>query len=138
MDSAFDRVTAALTNWGSVQRGPNWTCPTSNHTRGDVKPSLTLTRGSNKVLLHCQMGCATRDILEELGLEMTDLFDEELLTETERQEVARYVYQSAEGKALFAKIRFHPKSFMVVHEVASGWVSGLGDAQRVLYRLPEV
>jgi hypothetical protein len=135
MDSAFERVTAALTNWGSVQRGPNWNCPTSNHSRGDVKPSLTITRGGNKVLLHCQMGCSTQDIIAELGLEMTDLFDEEL---AEKQEVARYVYQSAEGKALFAKIRYHPKSFSVVHEVASGWVSGLGDAQRVLYRLPEV
>lgn len=139
MSSAYERVAEALTAWGSVQRfNGNWNCPTTNHLRGDVNPSLTITRGGNKVLLHCQMGCATRDILEELGLEMTDLFDEELMMETEKQEVARYVYQSAEGKSLFAKIRYNPKSFSIVHEVASGWVSGLGEAQRVLYRLPEV
>lgn len=133
-ETAFDKVTSALSLFGSNRKGENWNCPTSSHTNGDRKPSLQVTRNGVGVGLYCHMGCGVDDIVEALGLTVQDLFDRE----QERQEVCRYQYQDDDGKVLFAKIRYQPKGFSVVHPNGAGWVSGIGDQRRVLYRLPEV
>jgi 5S rRNA maturation endonuclease (ribonuclease M5) len=84
----------------------------------------------------CHAGCDVKDIVAEIGLAMTDLFDEPL--EKVSQEVARYHYTNLDGDILFTKIRYEPKKFSIGHENGNGWEWGLGDARRVLYRLPEV
>jgi 5S rRNA maturation endonuclease (ribonuclease M5) len=81
------------------------------------------------------MGCDVKDIVSALGLEMKDLFDAQ---EDQRREVARYNYCDEQGNVVFAKLRYEPKSFMVVHPNGGGWTPGIGDAPRVLYRLPDV
>ena len=45
-------------------------CPT--HT--DKKASLTVTEKEDKILIYCHAGCRTYDILNELGLKMSDLY----------------------------------------------------------------
>ena len=132
--SALERVTDALISAGSSQRyGGNWHCPGS-HSNGDRNPSLSVSYNGRTVRLKCHTGCTTEDILEILGLEMTDLFDEPLV----RREVARYKYLSDHGEVLFAKIRMEPKDFRISHPVGDIWESGLGDIQRVIYNLPQV
>ena len=42
----------------------------------DREPSLSVTEGDDgRALLKCFAGCATEDIVAELGLEMKDLFE---------------------------------------------------------------
>lgn len=48
-------------------------CPSHN----DGRPSLSVRAIEGSVLLYCMAGCQTIDVLDALGLEMTDLFDDE-------------------------------------------------------------
>lgn len=133
MENAFDRITAALTSWGSTRKGDHyWQCPSPAHKNGDRKPSLTVSRGNGKVLLNCHLGCGTKDIIDQLGLTMNDLFDEENRVKTE---VARYRYIDENGEPQFEKVRYEPKDFVVMRPSGE---YGIGDAQRVLYHLPEL
>jgi 5S rRNA maturation endonuclease (ribonuclease M5) len=133
--NALTRVTDALISAGSSQRfGGNWHCPGSMHSSGDRNPSLSVSYNGRTVRLKCHTGCSTEDILEILGMTMTDLFDEPLI----RREVARYKYLSGDGEVLFAKIRMEPKDFRIKHPVGDSWEGGLGDIKRVIYNLPKV
>lgn len=50
-------------------------CPTSNHKHGDRSRGLSLREGDDgRVLLHCFAGCAAHEVVEAVGLELTDLF----------------------------------------------------------------
>ena len=49
-------------------------CPTSAHADGDRHPGLTGKVAGSKILLRCQAGCATQDILREMGLDWKALF----------------------------------------------------------------
>ena len=133
---AVDRVIEALHAAGSSQRyGGNWNCPGTGHPDGDRNPSLHLTSNGKGVAVTCHRGCDTKEIVEILGLEMSDLFDEPI----ERREVARYPYLDESGEVLFAKVRMEPKDFRIRHPNGNGeWVSGLGDIRRVIYNLPSV
>lgn len=129
--TAYDNVLAALSACGSSKRGDNWSCPGPLHVNGDRKPSLHVDFREGRVLLNCFAGCDTRDIVSALGLEMKDLFGE-------RREVARYIYRDVNGCELFAKHRYEPKDFLVFHKEGDGWEPKIGNAQPVLYRLPEL
>ena len=132
---ALERVTDALISAGSSQRyGGNWNCVTGNHSNGDRNPSLSVSYNGRTVALNCHTGCSVEEILDVIGLGMTDLFDEPLV----RKEVARYKYLSHDGEVLFAKIRMEPKDFRIKHPVGDEWIGGMGDIQRVIYNLPAV
>jgi DNA primase len=44
----------------------------------DKSPSLSIRDNGGKVLLHCFGGCETGDVLDAIGLELSDLFDQPL------------------------------------------------------------
>ena len=44
----------------------------------DANPSMSVTARDGKVLLHCHAGCQTAEIVSALGLEMKDLFEDDL------------------------------------------------------------
>lgn len=48
-------------------------CPSHN----DGRPSLSVKKIEGQVLLYCMAGCTTSDVVEAVGLSMTDLFDDE-------------------------------------------------------------
>lgn len=127
LETAFDKVTAALVSNGSTHRGKNWTCPVHD----DSKASMTVTKCDDGVVMYCHAGCDTKDIVSMLGLSMSDLFDK-----IEPRPVANYDYTDLDGTILYRKTRFEPKDFLVVHPNGNGWVNGKGEAQSVLYRLP--
>jgi hypothetical protein len=55
----------------------------------DKSPSLSLSRGvDGRALVHCYAGCATRDVLAAVGLEMRDLFLDNL-SQDQRQQYRR-------------------------------------------------
>lgn len=54
-------------------------CPVVGHGKGngDRNPSLSVTETDDKILLNCFAGCPTEDVVNELGLELKDLFQGE-------------------------------------------------------------
>lgn len=76
----------------------------------DKSPSLSLSRGKDgRALVHCYAGCETRDVLAAVGLEMRDLFPENLSQEQRAQhrreklakerQFERLVIDAAKGSA---------------------------------------
>jgi len=115
-----------------IKDGYNVLCPIHD----DKKPSLSVVQKDNKILIHCQAGCDSKNILQSLGLTMADLSLNKLSV---RKVVAIYDYHDENGKFLFQAVRFEPKAFAQRHKDESGnWVWNLKGVRRVLYRLPEI
>ena len=73
----------------------------------DKKQSLSIGRGQKGVVLKCQAGCDTRDIIARVGLKPRDLFyDSQEKPKEKRQIVATYDYPGG-----VQKIRYSDKSF---------------------------
>lgn len=71
--SAYARLVDRL---GTPDRSDRVRCPGPNHKRGDRNPSLRLTEGTGRALLHCYAGCETEDIMQALDLTMPALHDD--------------------------------------------------------------
>jgi hypothetical protein len=128
----------------------------------DHDPSLSVKEENGKVLLNCHAGCGTESVVHAIGLEMKDLFAEDVDSSWkpwEGTEVAVYTYTDADGNPLFQVVRYemhdqaHPaygekrflqRRYAPDHPEAGkkccpdGYVWGLKDIQRVLFNLPEV
>jgi len=76
----------------------------------DKSPSLSLSRGDDgRALVHCYAGCETRDVLAAVGLELRDLFPDNLSQEQRQQyqrnkleaehRFERLVIEAAKGEA---------------------------------------
>ncbi len=52
--------------------------------------------------------------------------------------VATYNYRNGSGEPLYRVCKTDPKDFFQERRVGDGWVKGLGDIGRVLYRLPDL
>lgn len=134
-DTAYERVTRALaevTRWQPPNDKGDWLCPAHN----DRSPSLSVNRGNKGVVLKCQAGCDTTEILRRLNLSMSDLFDEERNGKPDI--VATYDYVDEEGRLLFQVVRMVPKDFRQRRPAGDGWEWRIADTRRVLYRLPRV
>jgi hypothetical protein len=139
MGNAFDKVTAALSAAGCHQsrEGGDWTCPTHD----DSTPSLSVSNGDGKVLVHCHASesCTPEAIVERIGLRVSDLFDEPATLGPKRRIAATYDYVDEAGDLLFQVVRFEPKDFRQRRPDGHGaWIWNLQGMRRVLYRLPEV
>jgi hypothetical protein len=138
---AFGRVCDALDQVGCRSTGSgrqrSYTCPSHD----DRNPSLSVTDGESRVLLHCHAGCDTDDVLEKLGLTRASLFDDQRgRDQPRRRVVAEYRYVDEQGELAFVKERLEPKSFRIKRpDGCGGWAWGLApDTPRVLYRLPQL
>ena len=75
--------------------GQDWQCPAHD----DLKASLGVKASvDGKVLLNCQAGCTTEEVVKALKLEWTDLFPKK------RPEVA-YTYTDEENRLLFQVVK---------------------------------
>ena len=81
-----------------------WTarCPAHD----DTSPSLSVTRGDDKWLVHCHRGCSVDDILDALHLKPRDLFDDDTTPTTKSRITDIYDYDG-----VFEVVRLSPKSF---------------------------
>lgn len=141
-EHSFDRIRAALLGRGAriVVKSPDRfraTCPAHS----DRNPSLSVSRVDGKVLLRCFAGCATKQIVDLLGLKMADLFQGTMVRPRRREIEATYDYSDASGSAQLQKVRYSGKQF--------GWrrrdparpgrfLSGIDGASPVLYRVQEL
>jgi 5S rRNA maturation endonuclease (ribonuclease M5) len=134
-ESAFERVTAALDAKTGPGRNGQWRCPAHD----DSNPSLTVTDGGGKVILHCHRDCTANDIVAALDLTMRDLFDQTETNGNSKTIAATYDYTDLAGVLLFQKVRYSPKSFSQRRpDGRGGWEWKLGDVAQPLYRLPEL
>lgn len=106
----------------------------------DKNPSLSVTEGEGgRVLLHCHAGCSYEAITTALGLRVNGNGYHPQAQPVPQHIVATYDYVDAAGKLLFQKVRYVPKNFKVRRPDGKGsWAWGLGDAQPVLYHLPDL
>ncbi|MGH3447545.1 MAG: hypothetical protein ACRDP4_07965, partial [Nocardioidaceae bacterium] len=139
--TAFDRVLHAVEQaTGNSARGNGRQRSARCPAHDDSNPSLSITRGSDRVLLHCHGGCDTDDVLTAAGLTRTDLYDEPLEPRRSHNEiVATYDYHDEHGQLLYQVCRMHPKSFRQRRpDPTGGWLWKMGETRRVLYKLPHV
>lgn len=109
-----------------------WMVTCSAH--DDRTPSLHVSAGQDgRVLLKCQAGCETGDVLGADELDWPDLFPNG--NGNGRVEVATYGYTDEHGEVLFEVVRFHPKDFRQRRPNGEWGIEGV---RRVLYRLPRV
>src|SRR5262245_46126335 len=97
-----------------------WTarCPCPAHARGDRRPSLSIAVGEKGVVLKCFTGCDTKDIVQQLGLSLSDLFREQPAGVSARGtkkssscEIV-YSYNDEAGHLLFQVVRGPNKKFL--------------------------
>lgn len=141
-ETAYDRVTRALEAAGSprpANESLNWRCPAHD----DGQASLNVTAVDGKVLIRCHANCPTSEVLDAIGLRMSDLFDappERSGNGSEKPEIeATYDYTDEAGRQLFQVVRMRPKGFRQRRsDGRGGWVWNLQDTRREIYHLPAV
>jgi putative DNA primase/helicase len=117
----------------------------------DRTPSLSVSRGEGgKVVMYCHAKCTINAICAAIGLKPSDLFPpreqrshngngRHHAANGSRRIAQTYDYVSRQGELLFQVCRTEPKGFYQRRpDGHGGWVNGLGDTPRVLYRLPDV
>jgi hypothetical protein len=88
----------------------------------DRKQSLSVGQGQKGIVLKCQAGCDTGNVLACLGLKASDLFDDEKPQER-AQIVAIYDYRGDNGELIAQKLRRSDKSFSWRRpDSAGGWI----------------
>jgi hypothetical protein len=136
--TAFDHLLAALDTYGCKVTGAGRQRMAQCPAHEDRTPSLSLTASESRVLVMCQGGCATDDVLAALQLTRADLFDEPLAPASARREVGAYDYTDEDGHLLYQVVRFEPKTFRQRRPEGAGWTWSLNGTRRVPYRLPAV
>lgn len=139
----LDRVRDALAAHGCpVDARGNARCP--HHE--DKRPSLHVTMGETAVVMHCHVGCATPDIVADIGLAMSDLFLEGVAPVSHGGDTqATYDYRDEDGRLLYQVVRRPGKKFLqrrpptgLEVPVGDEWIWNLKGVTPVLYRLPEI
>jgi len=150
--TAFARLIEALEDHGQRVTGGGRQRSVQCPAHEDRQPSLSITDAETRVLVRCHRGCDTDDVLATLGLARADLFSEprshrggdDWTTWRDRcscKPVARYPYIDEHGELLYEVVRGEHKEFSQRRPdraSRSGWRWSLGDARRVLYRLPDL
>lgn len=143
-ETAFERVSRRLitvTGHDPGDNGTSYRCPAHGGPDGDRRPSLSVTRQDDRVLLYCHRGCSTDAVLAALDLALPDMFDAPAAktTGSERRIERTYDYTDETGALVFQAVRYRPKDFRQRRpDGKGGWEWSLNGTRRVLYRLPEL
>lgn len=119
------------------ESGGEWSAECPAHQ--DRQNSLCIGEADDgKVLLHCQAGCETSDILTAAGLKWGNLFPKRHGNGQSRA-VTIYDYRDADGALVFQVCRFAPKDFRQRRPDGNGgFVWNTKGISKPLYRLPEL
>lgn len=147
--AALERFLQALDNHNLSYRSSNGGYETqcANPSHEDRTPSMSVRQGREGVVFHCHV-CgeeAKEDILAALGLTKADLFDQPPPERSGRPQVVdTYIYEGPDGEERYRRDRREPgkdgktKDFVQYRMTGGQKVWGLGDVQRVPWRLPRV
>jgi hypothetical protein len=125
---------------GSSHTGNGWQgkCPA----HADNVASLCVSEGRGRTLLKCQAGCDTRDVVRELGIEMSSLFRKPRAGSNGNAALgldAVYDYMDENGALCYQVVRRTGKKFQQRRpDEAGGWIWNLNGTKPLLYRLPEL
>lgn len=130
-------------------RSNQWLCRCPAH--DDRKASLSIkdeTATSDRILIHCQAGCSTEQVLAAVGKTFADIQpgkeEKRPLQSWQRNLVAEYRYTDAEGNYLYSKLRYEGggidgKQIRYGRIINDQYQPGKGEGtQSVLYNLPEL
>lgn len=128
-------VLAKLEGVRKTSNGWEALCPVHD----DRRASLSVAVGDDeRALLDCKVGCAAESVVEAIGLTMQDLFAPRNGSGRGRI-VETYAYIDEHHETLYEVVRYEHKDFLQRRPDGNGgWIWKLGDARRVLYRLPDV
>lgn len=132
----------AITNFTPIRVGHNnYKCLCPAH--DDIGPSLSVAkaRRGDFALLYCHAGCDYGVIRAAIDNEFcVSPWNEEKAKQNwqVREVVTKYTYYDANGKPLFRKIRYEPKSFGLEHLANKRWQPGINGLKPVLYNLPKI
>jgi putative DNA primase/helicase len=132
-----DDVAARCQNPRKNADGWEACCPAHD----DTSPSLSITPGQDKVLLHCFAGCTYDEIVTGLGLQPADLSLHHPTTNGRKQIVKTYEYFDAEGSLAHETVRYDPKDFRQRRPDPANpgvYLWRLKGIELVLYHLPDV
>jgi hypothetical protein len=135
--TALKRFRDALTAHNCTPKGTSAKCPV--HEDAHASLSFGSANDFDGVVVKCHAGCSIDDILAELGLTISDLFDEPRQAKQGRALVAEYAYIDEVGTVLYVKQRYWPKGFLQYVPLITGdkqWK--LDGVRRVLFHLPEL
>jgi hypothetical protein len=135
--TALERFRDALTAHDCSPRGTAARCPAHDDRAASL--SIGAAKQFAGLLVKCHAGCSVDDILTELGLTRSDLFDEPRQAKQGNAVVAEYRYVDENNQVLYIKQRRYPKDFRQYVPLPNGgkdWK--LSGVRRVLYQLPEV
>ena len=108
-------------------------CPA--HKDNNPSFNVSISPDNTRILVNCFAGCSFSDILNHLdGVEAQDFFAESNDVH-EIHEVCSYEYHNEDHDVLYTVKRLSDKSFPVERP---GGLKGLGNCERVPYRLPEL
>ncbi len=113
-----------------IRGGFNVLCPVHN----DRGPSLSVTLKDSTILVKCQAGCKTEDVLKAKGLTMADLFLNSRKVKPEHREIeAVYHYDG------FEVVRTRPKGFYQRKpDSKGGYINNLKGIKPSLYHQDEL
>lgn len=103
----------------------------------DDKASLTISEEDNKILMHCHAGCDLNNILNAIGLQEKDLFNNPP-KDSKPKIIKEYYYTDEENKVLYKVIRYEPKNFIQAKYDNGKWVYKMSGVRYVLYNLYNV
>lgn len=156
--SAYELVCDTLAARGSKFRDRRqshsmWQCPAHE----DKNPSLSVDDRNGRAVLHCHAHCQNDDVIEALGLQWADLFDEPIDVSTVNKSdrprnilMRSYLYEKVDGAPWFWVDRYYPKTFRQrrpdvepVHDLADVAATtrlGLGKSGRtpIPYHAPQL
>src|SRR5579862_146266 len=139
-DLPLDCVEAALSTHGSRPKRQGSAVTALCPAHDDTTPSLSVNaKEDGTVLLRCQAGCATADVLTALGLDWSDLFASPPERQDRREILDTYDYVDEAGALLFQVVRYMPKKFVQRRpDGAGGWEWSLNGVRRVPFHLPDL
>jgi len=108
-------------------------CVCPNHNDKQASLSVNYNPRTGKTLITCQAGCDTKDVLEKVGLSVTDLFDKPLDKKPLKKENTNiekiYKYINVDGNILFEKVRTKDKHFFQRRIIDGAVVWGLEEGE---------
>jgi hypothetical protein len=111
-------------------------CPVHNDRTASLKID---EKADGSVLIFDHGGCKTTQIVEAIGLTMSDLSDGKPKALKPVKLVAAYNYRDVTGQVLYQVCRWSPKRFSQRRpDGHGGWINDLKGVSPILYRLPEL
>jgi len=125
------------------QSGDSYICRCPAHP--DNRPSLSVTKNAeSNTLFKCFAGCTTQDICTAIGIDIKDLFQEDLPVAQKADgkvvtREVRYEYTDEQGNIEFTKVRKANKKFLFERTDSDGKTQyNNKGCRQLLYKLPLV